>query len=649
MEQCYLRIEQGRLYFGNEKWERAIQMDSPRPMSLYLWDRVTGKRWEGSQQVSLFCLDPLEQYVSTVHSRKVGKDGLRVILQCMGSSHMVEISFLLFDDSPFFSTRLYVCGNLCLPQKETEAAADGNENAVVVKHWEEPIVPETDSVEAFGLQQRHMEIQITSLRDVTDRYNNLVEEKQEWLYRFGRQTYYGDLFRVTDQLDGTGLTVVREAPCRGARLNQTGPDVVIYPEEYLCVRGSGLDCGVLDEAGDFCYGTAIGFCTGEQALEEYKKFYRRVCRTETYVMSNTWGDRNQDTAVCDAFIRREIDCAADLGIDIVQIDDGWQKGVTANSKLKQDGAWGSYYDVMPDFWTVNLQKFPEGLEPICAYAQEKGVRLALWFSPDATDSYARWEKDAQTMIQLYRSYKIASFKLDGIHLKDKRGDRNLRRMVEMVKRETEGAVDFNFDITAQVRWGYFYQKQYGTLFVENRYTDWGNYFPHDTLRNLWDISRFVPAQRLQMEVLNPKRNRQNYQGDPYAPANYPMDYLFGIAMVAHPLLWMEMSGLEQEDFVLLKKVISVYKKVRSGLQSALITPVGERPSGESLTGFYAQNEGESYLLVFREMTSRDQMTYSLPGVPCVIYGDVTAEKTKDGVRVQWKKCGSFGLIKLKPE
>ncbi|MBE7043628.1 MAG: alpha-galactosidase, partial [Ruminococcaceae bacterium] len=406
----------------------------------------------------------------------------------------------------------------------------------------------------------------------------------------------------------------------------------------------GLDDGVTDEEGDFCYGSAIGFCIGEQAWIEYKKFYQKVCTIQTYIMSNTWGDRNQDGAVCDAFIREEIDCASQLGADVVQIDDGWQKGITANSKLAVSSAWGSYYDTMPDFWAVNQEKFPDGLEPICEYAKEKNVKIGLWFSPDSTNSYGNWQRDAEHLIELHRRYGVNYFKLDGIHLKDKTGDRNLRKMVEMVRRESDGAVDFNFDITAQVRWGYFYQRQYGKLFLENRYTDWGNYFPHDTLRNLWGISRYVPAQRLQIEVLNPRRNKQMYEKDPFAPDLYSMDYLFAIAMVANPLLWMEMSSLEQQDFEQLKEMIGFYRQYRPKLQKAMISPIGKKPSGMSVTGFSATLEKEGFLLVFRENTEESHFVYQGIKQAEILYGNGEAEERENGVRLTLPNKRSFLFV-----
>ena len=48
-------------------------------------------------------------------------------------------------------------------------------------------------------------------------------------------------------------------------------------------------------------------------------------------LSNTWGDRSRDARLNQEFMLKEIAAGARLGVDVVQIDDGWQKGRTANS------------------------------------------------------------------------------------------------------------------------------------------------------------------------------------------------------------------------------------------------------------------------------------------------------------------------------
>ena len=105
---------------------------------------------------------------------------------------------------------------------------------------------------------------------------------------------------------------------------------------------------------------------------------------------------------------------------------------------------------------------------------------------------------------------------------------------------------FNLDVTAGRRGGYHYFNEYGNLFLENRYTDWQNYYPYTTLRNLWMLSKYIPSQKLQIEFLNKWRNTEKYTGDPFGPANYSFEYLFAITMAAQPLAWFEGTGLPEE-------------------------------------------------------------------------------------------------------
>ncbi|MBR6740009.1 MAG: hypothetical protein IKM04_02965 [Clostridia bacterium] len=74
----------------------------------------------------------------------------------------------------------------------------------------------------------------------------------------------------------------------------------------------------------------VAKCRAGECERVCREIYRkRMHKNEPVTMSNTWGDRNGFKRVCEEFVLREIDKACSLGIDIVQIDDGWQFGSTA--------------------------------------------------------------------------------------------------------------------------------------------------------------------------------------------------------------------------------------------------------------------------------------------------------------------------------
>ena len=84
-------------------------------------------------------------------------------------------------------------------------------------------------------------------------------------------------------------------------------------------------------------------------------------------------------------------------------------------------------------------------------------------------------------------------KIDGTHVVTKEAELNLRRFIDRVLVETGGALVFDFDVTADVRPGYFGLIEAGPVFLENRrYTDRHSWWPHATLRNLWQLSWYIP-------------------------------------------------------------------------------------------------------------------------------------------------------------
>lgn len=142
--------------------------------------------------------------------------------------------------------------------------------------------------------------------------------------------------------------------------------------------------------------------------------------------------------------------------------------------------------------------------------------------------------------------------------------------------------------------------EYGNIFLENRYTDWGNYYPYWTLRNLWQLSPYLPAERLQIEFLNNWRNTTCYEGDPFAPASYGFDYVFATSMAGQPLAWMEASNLPEEAYEI-APLVRDYVKMAPDFHEGMILPVGNEPSGRSWTGFQSvTGDRKGYIIVYRE-------------------------------------------------
>ena len=450
----------------------------------------------------------------------------------------------------------------------------------------------------------HWNVKCVRFYDITDRNNNLVNETNQIAYRQPTQLK-GNLLFATDTQSGHGIFILKESPNPEAALDYPGFDFISGIGKFQ-VAGIGIHASDLSphrwiRAYGFVTGVTYGGELGKiTALRDYQSRIRihKPDRDEMVIM-NTWGDRNQDKNINASFITKELIKAAKLGISHYQIDDGWQTGRSANSAFKGGTLTGIWNNKA--YWTPDIQKFPNGLQPIVDMGKKLGIEICLWFNPSKDSSYKNWRNDASALINLYKEQGIRTFKIDGVQINDKISDIRMRKMFDTVMKASQNRVVFNLDVTAGKRYGYHYFNEYGNIFLENRYTDWGNYYPFWTLRNLWQLSKYVPAQNLQIEFLNIFRNKDKYApSDSASPSHVSFEYAFAITMMAQPLAWMEATGLPEKAFKV-SSVIKKYRHFQSDIHAGKIFPIGNEPSGQSWTGFQSiKNDSEGYLLIIRE-------------------------------------------------
>ena len=468
--------------------------------------------------------------------------------------------------------------------------------------------PQKTVLQSLGLPGRHWRFAAAEFCDRTDSINNLVAESS--CVGYTRPTLLrGNVLFAKPLGKQAGLFFVKEAPCSFVQLHYPGHDFSCSMSEVQ-VAGGGIAPVDLPR-GEWVriYGVATGVCDGSElgfltALRDYQKRLRRHDpeRDDT-IMMNTWGDRNRDARIGEAFVNEQVDACRRLGVSHLQIDDGWQQGLSKNSADNSGRLWDQWTQ---ESWQPHGERFPNGFLPVVDYAAERDVKLGLWFHPSNSDDYASWKDDAAVVVDLYRKFGVRYFKIDGIKLPTKRSEVNLRRFLDRVLEETDSQVVFNLDATADNRGGYHYFYEYGNIFLENRYTDFGRYYPHWTLRNLWMLSKFVPPEKLQIEFLNKWRNADRYQADdPFAPQRIPFDYQFAITMAAQPLAWFEGSSLPEEAFTI-APLVKKYREIQADFHAGCILPIGDEPSGTGWTGFQSIQGDEGYLLVFREWNETDR-------------------------------------------
>lgn len=471
---------------------------------------------------------------------------------------------------------------------------------------------------AFTLARPHCRVREVAFTDQTD-YHATFAATREWSLHPSERCLplRANLVHVEDpaSADAEGFLLLLLAPLRHVRagwsptfdfvfaLGESGGfDVSVCPGGYALAR--------IAYAGG-ALGAALALQALQAALHEW------MPGRDGLVLSNTWGDRSGAARLSEAFILAEIDAARALGVEIVQIDDGWQKGDTVNTVPDRSrGVWTGFWAADPEFWAVHPRRFPRGLAPLVAAAREAGLRLGLWFAPDSTHDFANWEKDAAQLLRLWREHGVADFKLDAVKLRSRLGETRLHALCDRVQDESGGEIRFDFDATAERRPAYWGRVHGGPLFLENRYTDRASYHPHQTLDALWTLAAAgVSPRRIRLEFLNPERNDDAYPaGDSLRPVAYPAATLLAITLPASPLAWCELSRLPSEIAAAWRDLLAAWRPHRETFQAGRVLPVGERPDGHRCTGFVSWNpaEGVLHALLFRELAPAAEAALALP-------------------------------------
>ena len=465
----------------------------------------------------------------------------------------------------------------------------------------------------------------------------MTEEIEFNLFSRGiRKQVEGDIFIFEDTLTDRAFLLISETPdhVRGkiwANRNEAKTVHRVY------LKNGG-------------YPVTVGACRrgeGEALCRDYLRHVNHC--PELITMSNTWGDCHGSQRVCESFVLDELTSATEIGIDVLQIDDGWQAGNTIYEIQRDERGHQVFYE---HYWDLNDQRFPNGIAPITAKAGQQGLRVGLWFAPSSQDCYAKIERDKTVLQELYQNWGVRFFKLDMYQVTDTAHAAKMKELLDFIY-SLGNDVSVQMDVTRYERFNYLCGAEYGTVFVENRYTRTANYFPHRALRNLWDISRYVPSNRFQFELVNPDLNTDSYhENDPLAPQFYSMDYLFATVMLSNPLFWMELQYLGEERRRQLAPIMKVWKEHREQLSNADVSPIGEKPCGRSHTGFMvSQNGVPTYLLLFRETTDRSIGKFDLPiekmqAELLCSNGDVSLSPEGNTLTVTYAQPRAYAFIKF---
>lgn len=472
--------------------------------------------------------------------------------------------------------------------------------------------------DALPLSGRHHRLTAFDILDRTDLRSEQVFEREVLL--MGRELpliMFSQVVSVQDVFDDTGIAALRVAPIPADRPEQV-PDFVCQTSPGSYAKFNALEVVFASVRNGYPVAELVydgGEVGRQKAYRDIQRALRRyVPGRDGILLTNTWGDGNRDARICDAFVRAEIAAGAELGVDVIQIDDGWQFGKSANSAMltnRSDGAWGDFLARNRDFWKPDPVRFPNGLKPLADLAAAKGMRFGLWYGPSSSDDCAAWQTDAANILGLYRDYGVEYFKIDGLNLSSALAISRQKELFDTLLAKSDGRMVFDFDVTGdEPRLGYFGTIALGPIFLENRSFKTG-FYPYQTLRSAWSLSKVIDPVRLRVEFINPEHARGFYPETPLSPQHYRADALFAAVMMCSPLGWFEISELSPRSVAELKPLVARWKAERENMHGGFTMPVGERPDGVAWTGF--ANRGADgvtgYALLFREMN--DSATYSL--------------------------------------
>lgn len=313
---------------------------------------------------------------------------------------------------------------------------------------------------------------------------------------------------------------------------------------------------------------------------------------DVYVLSNTWGStahsRDARNAASEDAVLRELDAAAEVGVDVVQIDDGWQVGFDSNTWTPEpERGWRPHPQPYPNGWGVVRQR-----------AEALGLRLGLWCAGMPVPvADLQWNREHGG---------FTHYKLDFMHLSDHARFEALRDKARAFITHSEHAVRINWDVTEiEPRVGYFSLREYGCLYLANRKPCEPAstlYRPHTVLRDAWELARFQRLQDIQLTVQNPERTMR-HASDAY---RHSQAYCLAIALFGTPVLFQQLQLQTPSGRRELRALLDVYRPHRLAIFGGEVEPIGAPPSNASHTGLHCHVDGRvdgrsGYLLLFREL------------------------------------------------
>ena len=410
-------------------------------------------------------------------------------------------------------------------------------------------------------------------------------------------------------------------------LEQAGRGLAVLKESHKCANQNGVDTGGFVVYPDRILSTGLGltpchyepsslwlqqqrfrdcwahwsllYTGGESGMQmAIKEFDRlRFCPDPLRIAgsrANTWGTRTAGdearSAAEEKNVLKEIRACADLGIDSLAIDDGWQYDIRGSSETEEIS------------WDPDPERFPGGWHTVRDAAKKNGVKLELWMPGSIGLDH---------MLRNIDRGGFTGLKLDFLNLSTKDKIEDIIEKAERITEHTHGSVTISWDCTENApRLGYFFGREYGTIYPENRKPTHNvprirhvTYVPRLVFRDAWHLAHYIHLCQIEIPIQNIDRIDP---GDSNA-AEYSHAYCTAIAFMGLPLFFQEVHFYDDNARSQIRSILSLYREHRDRIAQGIVFPVGDEPCDSAWSGFQSHsiNTGTGYLTLFRELLSQE--------------------------------------------
>jgi hypothetical protein len=434
--------------------------------------------------------------------------------------------------------------------------------------------------------------------------------------------------------------------------------VAIVKESHKCVNQFGVDTGsfLVDDARVEVTGWGIGrkdldpiewkwaWATWtvlydaptsnarQLALKRFDRIrYPQSAALDLYLKANTWGSGIDQPAsmmrASETEILAELDSVADLGLDTLQIDDGWQIG-----RMRKESDPMVEWEVRPDW-------YPEGWVNVVAKAKAVGVDLGIWHAARAPLAALKrnWEQG-----------HFKTWKLDFANLGAYAGVNDYLAKGRDFVTFTDHTVRVNWDVTENApRYGYFWARECGNIWLANRKPlQPANVVPRPwlMLREAWELAHYLNLQKFELPVQNFRRVNQEVS-DAYLHSD---TYSIALGLPGIPVFFQTTRLLEQDQREEIKALLEVYRAERESLFHAFVFPLGDEPTNATWSGFQWHDPlgVADYVLLFRERLNADArkvvpLRFFAPGTTIRI--ENLRDGTSDSQTLDARSAATFSL------